>query len=78
MKLSYLLIPAIALILRCFLYFSMASKAGSFMLFASHRIFPLTVMLKFFTALVNKSLKTAILPLSEISVTSSVNQMVIR
>ena len=68
MKLLFLLVSAIALILGCFLYSSIAVKTGSFMLFASYRISPLTVMLRCFTTLVKKALNTsAILPLSKIS-----------
>ena len=70
-KLLFLLIPAIALILGCFLYFSMAFKTGSFMLFTLHRISPLTVILRFLTTLVKKSLNiSVILPLSEITSSS--------
>ena len=75
LKFSFLLIPAFALKLGCFLYFAMVFKTGSFMLFVSHRISPLTVMLRFLTILVKKSLNTsAILPLSsEIASFSSIN-----
>ena len=53
----------------------MVFKTESFMLFASHRISPLTVMLRLLTTLVKKSLNTsAILPLSsEITSFSSTN-----
>ena len=74
MKLSFLLIPAIALILGCFFYFSVACKTGFYMLFAAHRICPVTVMLRFFTALVKKALNTSeILLLSEITSFSLTN-----
>ena len=78
MKLSFLLIPAIALILGCFFYFSVACKTGFYMLFAAHRICPVTVMLRFFTALVKKALSTSeILPLSEITSFSLTNGLML-
>ena len=68
MKLSFSLIPTFALILGCFSYFSIALKTRSFMFFVSHKISPMTMMLRFVATLVRKSLNTsAILPLSEIT-----------
>ena len=73
-KLLFLLIPVIALILGSSLYFSMPLKTGYFMIFASHRISPLIVTLRFFTTLVKKSLNPSeLLPLSEITSFSLTN-----